>query len=252
MDESKLADLPPELERDDRFRIFSIAERAALLNQLLKKHCLIRVQTPTGTAPLLSALLFVDTANQAIVFDGSRESAIQSRLAEAKPLTLVTNLEGIRIQFQVASATALNWEGHAAFQSGFPDSILRLQRREFFRISPPLNRPIAVRIYGTLGPASASISARGIDISCGGMVLLIEGKIDGVEIGQVLGRSYLTLPEIGNIETGLEVRNIVFSEGAGRKGTSRIGCRFVDLEPADSAKVQRYINRLEVELRRRT
>jgi hypothetical protein len=31
-----------------------------------------------------------------------------------------------------------------------------------------------------------------------------------------------------------------------------VGCRFIGLDQANVARVQRYINRLEVELRRRT
>jgi c-di-GMP-binding flagellar brake protein YcgR len=241
-----------EIERDERDSVSAFTERLAILNQLCERRALVRVQAQGSGESLLSTLVMVDADQRAILFDGGRDADSNRALEQAGLLTLVTDLDGIRIQFEVQGAQSVSYENSAAFLAAFPASILRLQRREFFRIAPPPNRPIMVQLHARLGNASYITAARGVDISCGGMVLLIEGEIKGLETGQILPRTSITLPEVATIETGLEVRNIVFSQRAGSSGSTRVGCRFVDLNQANSARVQRYINRLEVELRRRT
>ena len=250
-------DTPPhsplaELEQDDRFRIFAFNELVQLLTQLCEKQVLIRITPQGSTEPLLSALLEVDHVHGTIVFDGGRDPAINRRLESAQELDIVTDLDRVRVHFQVSNPKPVLVEGRAAFEVSFPESIMRLQRREFFRIAPPMNRPILVRLHSRMGADGSVTSARGVDISIGGMVMLIDGPVAGLAIGQVLPKTSITLPEIATIESGLEVRNLQFLERSGRTGTTRVGCRFVGLNQANTARVQRYINRLEVELRRRT
>jgi len=251
MDEHSLAPQMTDLEPDDRYRVFAFAERLSILNRICERQILIRIQPDGCAEPLLSALLTVDSTTRVILFDGGRDAAVNDRLANADILNVSTDLDGVRVQFQLTDAVPISVAGGAAFQAAFPASILRLQRREFFRIAPPLNKPIQVRLHCRMGPDGA-MTARGIDISVGGMVILIDGQVSGLALGQVFPKISITLPEVATIEADLEVRNIHYSEKSGRAGTTRVGCRFIGLNQANVARVQRYINRLEVELRHRT
>ncbi|MGA2549965.1 MAG: flagellar brake protein [Burkholderiaceae bacterium] len=253
MDDSGSPSSSPESERDERFRVASRAERISILNRLCEKRSLVRIHAEGGAETLISALLFVDAENGQITVDGGRDEQVNERLAEAECLTAITDLEGVRVQFQLQGVRLAEYEDGAAFEATLPASMLRFQRREFFRIAPPPNRPIVVLVRsGANGPLTPPITARSVDISCGGMVLLIEGEMRGLESGQLLSRTSITLPDVGSIETALEVRNFTYQRDMGPKGTTRIGCRFVGLDLGDSARIQRYINRLEVERRRRT
>jgi c-di-GMP-binding flagellar brake protein YcgR len=252
MDDRSPAAPLTDVEPDDRYRVFAFAERLSILDRICERQILIRIQTDGCAEPLLSALLMVDPTTQVILFDGGRDAAVNDRLAKADRLNVSTDLDGVRVQFQLTDAVPISVAGGAAFQAAFPASILRLQRREFFRIAPPISKPIQVRLHSRMGPDRAMTTARGIDISVGGIVILIDGQVSGLALGQVFPKISITLPEVATIEVGLEVRNIHYSEKSGHAGTTRVGCRFIGLDQANVARVQRYINRLEVELRRRT
>jgi len=237
-----------DFEEDDRYTVAARAERVAILNRLCNDATLLSVHPDGGADFILTTLVMVDAEQGILVFEAGRNTATNERLERATRITFVTDLDGIRVQFKSSAAIPVIYGPDPAFQIDIPNAIVRRQRREYFRIAPPLNRPILAQVMLS---ETLSLPARGVDISCGGIVLLVEGKLGEVEVGQVLPEVSITLPGIGTLKTGLEVRNKSVSGRAGRDGTTRIGCRFIGLSQANSARIQRYINHLEVERRSR-
>ena len=242
---------PFELEEDDRYTVAARAERIAILNRLCSDATLLSVYPDGGADFILTTLLLVDTEGGTLVFEAGRNTATNDRLERAERITFVTEVEGIRVQFKSAAARAVLYGQDPAFQVDIPTSIVRRQRREYFRIAPPVNKPIGVQITLSVMAQTTTLPARGVDISCGGIVLLVEGALCALGLGQILPEVTITLPGIATLKTGLEVRNKSATGRPGRQGTARIGCRFVGLSQANSARIQRYINHLEVERRNR-
>jgi c-di-GMP-binding flagellar brake protein YcgR len=127
-----------------------------------------------------------------------------------------------------------------------PESILRLQRREYFRATALVSQPITGRIALETEQGINRQTMRGIDISLGGVALLAGSTLETVKVGDVFAKAELNLPGVGEITADLEVLNIRPQHSGGHL-CSRFGCRFVNLAPAMASKVQRYINRLELE-----
>lgn len=240
-----------EIEEDPRYTLYGRGERLSLLNRLIVDGSLVSVYPDTGSDFLLSALLTVDPEQNLLVFDAGREEAQNRRIERSQRLVFVTEEEGVRIRFRTGSAQLVDFAGAVAFATNVPEAILRLQRREFFRIAPPLNRPILARLQLGEGDDASSADARGVDISCGGIVLVLDGHCASLTVGQILPQVSITLPEVAILHTELEIRNLLYTDRSGRAST-RVGCRFVHLTPADGARIQRYINRLEIEMRRHT
>jgi c-di-GMP-binding flagellar brake protein YcgR len=240
-----------EFEEDDRYTVAARAERVAILNRLCNDATLLSVHPDGGADFILTTLVMVDAEQGILVFEAGRNTVTNDRLERAVRITFVTELDGIRVQFKSGAALPVLYGPDPAFQIDIPNSIVRRQRREYFRIAPPLNRPILVQVKLSESPETPTLPARGVDISCGGIVLLVEGELGEIEVGQVLPEVSITLPGIATLKTGLEVRNKSVSGRAGRDGTTRVGCRFIGLSQANSARIQRYINHLEVERRSR-
>ena len=90
-----------------------------------------------------------------------------------------------------------------------------------------------------------------LDISAGGLAIQDTHYKLNLESGTLLENCRLFLPEFGDAEITLEVRNRFAVNRNNRDAGQRLGCAFVNLNMTTGANIQRYINALEV-LRKRT
>jgi c-di-GMP-binding flagellar brake protein YcgR len=86
------------------------------------------------------------------------------------------------------------------------------------------------------------------DISCGGIAMIDNKLMLGeAAVGQRLPGCRIELPEIGPVETGLEVRSQQDLTLLNNKTVRRLGCQFDGISRGNLANVQRYITKLERE-----
>jgi len=155
---------------------------------------------------------------------------------------VVSSQDGVKVEFDVEQVEAASFEGRLAFSLPFPDSLIKLQRREFFRLSAPLLNPLKCQIPI---PGGITVDAVVGDISLGGISLMGEHKSLELQLGTIYENCRILLPELGVIQTKLMVRNsfpMTMRNGAVIK---RTGCAFLDLPSNQQALIQRYIIRLE-------
>jgi c-di-GMP-binding flagellar brake protein YcgR len=157
---------------------------------------------------------------------------------------VVTFLDNAKIQFAVGRPELTTHLGRAAFSAPLPQSVYRMQRRSAPRRQPPESAPVhcLVPVPGTEGRYE---STRVLDISLGGVALLVPPVLFELATNQALPSAYLDLPGIGQIATTLRVRYMDAWPGEG--GGRRFGCEFVDLGGTALRGLQRYMNRLEAE-----
>jgi len=118
--------------------------------------------------------------------------------------------------------------GHPALHAPIPKEMLRLQRREYFRLKVPLAHKISCQLQAEdLARKPVQLSASVIDIGAGGVAVMLAPGAGELVIGGKLPGCRLSLPEGDPIELTLEVRNI--SRQTQRNGTEllRVGLRFV-------------------------
>jgi c-di-GMP-binding flagellar brake protein YcgR len=139
------------------------------------------------------------------------------------------------------------FDGNAALKIALPASLIRLQRREYYRMSTPVSNPVRVSIPlpAELGGGTNSFPLA--DISCGGIAIL-DNKL---MLGDTIGKNYIDcridLPEIGTVASTLQIRNCLDMTLLNNKSNRRLGCQFVDISRGMLALVQRYITKLERE-----
>jgi len=122
-----------------------------------------------------------------------------------------------------------------------------LQRRDFFRVRPPMSKPAKCLVpYGTDGKQYESL--RVLDLSAGGMAVMTYPSKFELPVGRAIENCYLDLPGVGSISLSLTVRHIdpVPKDEKAR----RCGCEFVDMPPASRVMLQRYINQIDAENRK--
>jgi c-di-GMP-binding flagellar brake protein YcgR len=128
-----------------------------------------------------------------------------------------------------------------------PASLIRLQRREYYRISTPITYPIVCTLVVPEENGGGTLKLPLVDISCVGVALLDEKKILKAEFGTIYENSQIDLPGAGPISVTLQVRNSQNLVLMNHKTTRRIGFQFIDLPPAVMAQVQKVIIKIERE-----
>jgi c-di-GMP-binding flagellar brake protein YcgR len=242
----------------DRYRINSPREIEAILVKLAERATVVSLHIQDSPWFFLTTVITADRPSGMLLFEYGRDDDINMRVLNAREVRFDTYLDNINVRFSAANVKTSVLGGLPVFQCQFPTTLVRLQRREFFRISPPLNQPIELKVPLTMSIPAAStgdtglqgdMNARGVDISCGGVVFLIEGNHANLPLGKVLRDVVLELPKTARLVADLEVRNVRYSATAGHSGTTRIGCKFSRIDSRALALLQRYINRIQVERR---
>lgn len=101
---------------------------------------------------LATTLLDVNPEFEELVFDCGSDPVANGRLQRAESLEFVTALEQIRIQFSTHAAEPTIHERLPALRVRLPESIVRLQRREYFRVVTPVVKPLLASVPRPEGP----------------------------------------------------------------------------------------------------
>lgn len=234
-------------ENQSPYQVESRREILALLRGFKEKAQLISMIINNGSEAFITSVLAIDDTNNQLIVDSAPDNMANQRVIEAPNVFFDGLLDKISIQFSSSKLQKTQFEGRPALQLPIPTSVIRLQRRENYRINTPVSTPIRciipIEIEGSLERAKFSL----VDISCGGVALLDDRRLLEITVGKVYDECEVDLPTIGVIETQLEIRNSQELTLLNGKTTRRIGCAFKNLSNRTLTTVQRYIMKLERE-----
>ena len=229
------------------YEVGSRREIISLLRSIGEKNQLIRMLIHGEADVCVTTILEVDPDTNTVTLDRSIDAEQNLRILAAKRISFETTLDKIRILFASDYVTETIFERRSALQMALPESLVRLQRREFYRMATPLTNPVraTVPLPQELGGGSAVFPLA--DISCGGIAVLANKFMLGNTIGVNYPSCRIDLPDIGTVTTTLQVRNSLDLTLLNNKTNRRLGCHFLGISGANLAMVQRYITKLERE-----
>jgi c-di-GMP-binding flagellar brake protein YcgR len=236
-----------ELEAWHDYEVESRREIVALLRQISEKNQLVRVLIKGEADVCVTSILDVDPDTNTLTLDRPVSRDQIARIVAAGEVRCETSLDKIRILFGASDLREIAYDGGTALRADIPASLIRLQRREFYRMATPVSNPVRVTI-----PLPAELGGKMevfplADISCGGIAILDNKQVLGTTIGDTFAGCRLDLPEIGPVMTSLQIRNSLDMTLLNNKTNRRLGCQFVDISRGNLAAVQRYITKLERE-----
>lgn len=236
-----------ELEAWHDYEIESRREITAILRQIADKNQLIRLLIKGEADVCVTSLLDVDPDAGTLVLDRSVSAEQNARIAAADAVRCDTSLDKIRIVFALDNMREVDYDGGTALTAAIPASLIRLQRREFYRMPTPVTNPVraTIPVPVELGGGTAVFPLA--DISCGGVAIYDNKMQLGASVGATLADCRIELPEIGPVTCSLQVRNSIDMTLLNNKTSRRLGCQFADISRANLAAVQRYITKLERE-----
>lgn len=237
-----------QADDDEKFLLRSALDIRHTLASLVAGRALITAHLSPSNQSFLTALLELAEDDSALVLDGSADESINARVAQAAEITCITQLNNVRIQFSVHNPIRVQLDDRPAFRVPLPERVLRLQRREFYRLHTPVTHTVTCSIpVRSEGNDSPTILVRIIDISGGGIAVAVPPSGIAFEPGMEFMDCTLRLPEGDPISTRLVVRNLFRLTNRNGVEMLRAGCQFLDLPRNADTLIQRYILRIERE-----
>lgn len=231
-------------EEPERFTIRCKGEIVHMLSELAKQTDIITAYGPGDDNYLLTRVIAVLPERNTVVFEQGADEGHIRRFLEGERMSCVTTHNQVTIRFSVKDLQQGRYQNLAVFAAPIPESLVRLQRRDFFRVATPLIAPVVCRIPLRDG---SFIELPLADISGGGLCLLDPHQQFNGALGERLERCVLSVPGHGPLPLSLEVRSLVRQSQRSGPPLLRIGCRFGELSHAQGAVIQRFILRLQVE-----
>jgi c-di-GMP-binding flagellar brake protein YcgR len=222
---------------------------------------------------ILTSIIAVKLEQNTVLLDFGADAAANKRAMRADKIVCVTALDGIQIQMSAEAFRPARFEGRDVFAMTMPETLLRLQRREYYRIGTPRFNPLVCIVAPGELPPGVSGELVIDDISCGGIAVGLSDAMTGIETGTRFNRCRIPLPEMTeattnfgglysgsrrmslpesvDVITDIVVRGMVeitFPNGVKHR---HAGCEFINMRERDRSLVQRYVSKLEHERRYR-
>lgn len=232
---------------DSRFLVNSTLDIVRTLRGLNHRNEMVSAFFNAGNDLLLTSVLDVQPENNAVILDCGSNDVLNQRILKAEKIIFVTTLDSVKIQWVSNQISTDIFEKRAAFRIAIPNQILRLQRRECYRLNTPLINPLKCII--PLGEENnASIEVVLADISAGGIGIIIPPSTGvGFEAGTVFPGCRIELPGVGAAEFTISIQSTWDVTMKNGHKNMRAGCKFTDMRPGIQSLIQRYIIKLERE-----
>lgn len=232
------------------YQIHSRREIIALLRSIGERNQLVRMIINAGAEAVVTSILKIEEANGTILIDVAPSQHLNQRILESDHISFETVLEHIRILFFATEVDTCLFENLPAFRIAIPESLIRLQRREYYRVPTPLANPVRCTITipqqsETEPPTKIVLALK--NVSGGGVAIMDEKKLLDNTIGKVYKDCQIELPGGTLVVATLQIRNSLEITLSSGKSIRRLGCLFINLPKAMLAAVQRYITKLERE-----
>ena len=182
------------------------------------------------------------TANEkGIWVDVGPDAAENNLLLNSDDIILVTQHQQAKVQFNCHQLELAVYASHPAFFFPLPQSMLRIQRRDSFRLPIPADAPLKCRISPKLASSPEPVEITLMDISVGGIALVCREQNVNLQAGEIYPDCRIELPGLGTLVATVQVKNLFDITSSTGNVTKHAGCEFVQLDGKMSMLLQRYI-----------
>jgi len=219
-----------------------------ILRAVMEKTELVSAYFNRGESFILTSIIDLDPDEELVFLDLGANEAFNKKILDSEKIIFITTHDKVKVQFVAHRVEKIQLEGRDVFRIELPKSLIKLQRREYYRVTTPIANSLKCIVLMEDG---RKIEMTVADISIGGVGVVLPPSDAAVEPGMIFSGCSLVLPEIGNIVAAMEIRSVF--EVTLRNGvkTRRAGCQFINLSANMQSMIQRYIIKVERERRAR-
>jgi len=231
---------------EEQFIVQNQKQIIQILNELAKHHEMLKISFSHDTC--LTNVISVDAHNHVVYLDIGIDDAFNDRLL-ASHHVIFSKDDGIRLKWTSAQLTLATLKDGKAIKIALPQKLMRLQRREFFRLATPIVNPVPciIPIPNAENPdEDRKLELTLVDVSLGGVGVIAANPLDEVlVIGANFDKCRINFPEVGETNLTLQVRNITpvtMKDGASKY---RVGLQFISPSRGNEGLINKYTYNLE-------
>lgn len=228
-----------------QYAVHSRTEIIFLLRAMQRRKILVNLDLPGSRQIIVTSVVDVDEAGGALILDSARGDALNQELLSGKGADFIAQLDGVSITFSTGHVSLIDYQNLPSLRIALPRSLIRLQRREHFRVQMPIAHPVKCIVPPLSDEDPDPIIAHIVDIGCGGLAIAESGGRLGTETGRVLHGCKLQLPELEAFTATLEVRNSAQIRLPNGAFQTRLGCKFMALSSDTLNMLQRFVMDIE-------
>ena len=226
-------------------RLHSKIDIVHILQEIMQKNTLVTLYFDQSNRFILTSIIAIDDKKDEILVDYGVESEFNELALKSTNLTFITSQNRIKIEFNCNYIRTTQFKNRDVFAAKLPESLIRMQRRSYYRIPTPITKPLKciIPIPKKEVPFKAEITL--IDISCGGIGVIDHHPVISFEPGITYHNCQINLPEFGSITATIEVKTTYEITLKNGQLCKRAGCQFIDLPTEMETMIQRYITKQE-------
>jgi c-di-GMP-binding flagellar brake protein YcgR len=235
-----------EFPDEQQYVIHNVKAIIQILTELLKHNSMLKVSFNNANNindVCLTTVISIDQENLAVHLDIGRDEAFNNRLIASQHVSF-TKEDDIEIRWVSTKLSMINLPDGKAIKIALPKSMVRLQRREFYRISTPIANPVLCHIP-VLDETNAEISKilefPLVDISLGGVSVMAADPMDpAISIGTIFNGCKIDCPDIKITNLALQVQRIqpMFIKDGSNK--HRISFQYITPSSDNERLIYRY------------
>lgn len=229
------------------FQVRNAREIRRILHQIARRHLILTAYIDGGPMTFVTTVLDLTHDGEGVILDSSREENIMARIERGSSLVCSGVMDGVRLEFEVADPAGFPYDGFEAIRADLPEMLLRLQRRESFRMPIPLSNELACKLHFPDEDEHILTKAvRVLDLSAEGIGVLLADEALPLKAGQTLTSS-MFIPDVGDVHLELQLRNTFQLNTRSGKVTMRAGFKMLDPSPRIMNAIQRFLFKIERE-----
>ncbi len=233
-------------DEENEYLISNPKEIVSILQTIAQRKSRVALYYNEGISMVLTMVLAAD--ENGVWIDAASNPQDNRLIERSKRIIFVTTHNQAKVQFVATDVMLGTYEDAPAFSLGLPQKLLRLQRRDYYRLVTAETGALKCIIRPVPDQAHILEEVTVMDISIGGVALVCEQS--GVELrpGLIYEHCQIVLPDMGTVEATIEVRNAF--EITDRNGNikRRAGCVFVKMDGKTTMLLQRYVAQVQQQI----
>jgi c-di-GMP-binding flagellar brake protein YcgR len=215
----------------------------------MRENRTISAYLPTSDEMVATTILHVDADKNMVIVEPARDPKLNRIFSDTHDVLFDLKHNNVILQFTASHTQPARFNGQAAVFIELPDKLLRLQRREFYRVAAAITGENVICVLKDKDKNAYSIEVEDLSLGGIGASIEIDALPEVLELKQfaIFRDSSLRIPGVGTLNLDLQVRNCFEKTLSSGKRIVRLGLSYVDLPSDKENQLQKYINRLQLE-----
>lgn len=228
---------------DERFLVHNRKEVARILGDLAKQKMVLNASFNHGLDKMFTSVISVDYDMGTAYLDvGASDTANRNLLTSHD--VVFSSTSGVKIQWSSCGIDYVNLKDGRAFKIDFPKDLIRVQRREYYRLATP----VVSLVKCSIPVEDRMVEVALIDLCANGISATAMDPLDEILIeGTEFHNCRIDFPDVGTTDLTLRIGQIVPIEQKNSAVKHRLGMEFVNPSRGNQALIQRYMGKLERE-----